>query len=60
MLCGHLHEYFNNKPTDKVHFPVIDNSSNTVLKGVIKRDRLDIEIRDMSGGIVDTISIMAR
>ena len=36
MLSGHLHQYFNNKPTDKVHFPVIDNSSNTVLKGVIE------------------------
>ena len=34
MLSGHLHRYFNNKPTDKVKFPVIDNAHKTVIKAV--------------------------
>ena len=49
MLSGHLHQYFNNKPTDKVHFPVIDNSSNTVLKGVIEGNQLNMEVKNMNG-----------
>ena len=57
MLCGHLHQYFNNKPTEKVRFPVIDNSSNTVLKGVVQKDKLYLEIKNMNGDIVDKIYI---
>ncbi len=60
MLCGHLHQYFNNKPTDKVHFPVIDNSSNTVLKGVVEGNKLNMEVKSMNGEIIDQISIMAK
>lgn len=57
MLCGHLHHYFNNKPTEKVRFPVIDNSSNTVLKGVVQEDKLYLEIKNMNGDLVDKIYI---
>lgn len=57
MLCGHLHQYFNNKPTEKVRFPVIDNSSNTVLKGVVQEDKLYLEIKNMNGDVVDNIYI---
>lgn len=60
MLSGHLHQYFNNKPTDKVHFPVIDNSSNTVLKGVIDGNQLNMEVKNMNGEVIDKISIMAK
>lgn len=60
MLSGHLHQYFNNKPTDKVHFPVIDNSSNTVLKGVIEGNQLNMEVKNMNGEVIDKISIMAK
>lgn len=57
MLCGHLHQYFNNKPTEKVRFPVIDNSSNTVLKGMVQEDKLYLEIKNMNGDVVDKIYI---
>lgn len=60
MLSGHLHQYFNNKPTDKVHFPVIDNSSNTVLKGVIEGNQLNMKVKNMNGEVIDKISIMAK
>lgn len=60
MLSGHLHQYFNNKPNDKVHFPVIDNSSNTVLKGVIDGNQLNMEVKNMNGEVIDKISIMAK
>ncbi len=60
MLCGHLHQYFNNKPTTKVHFPVIDNSSNTVLKGVIRGNSLDMEVRSLNGEVIDKISIKSK
>ena len=60
MLSGHMHQYFNNKPTDKVHFPVIDNSSNTVLKGVIEGNQLNMEVKNMNGEVIDKISIMAK
>lgn len=60
MLSGHLHQYINNKPTDKVHFPVIDNSSNTVLKGVVHDGKLDLEIKNMNGERIDQLTINAQ
>ena len=60
MLCGHLHQYLNNKPTEKVHFPVIDNSSNTVLKGMARGDKLNIEINSLTGERIDQITFDAK
>ncbi|MCC8171563.1 MAG: metallophosphoesterase [Parabacteroides sp.] len=60
MLCGHLHRYFNNKPTGAVKFPVIDNSYNTVLTGVTKGNELTLEVKDLEGKTLDRINITAR
>lgn len=60
MLCGHLHRYFNNKPTSSVKFPVIDNAHKTVVKGITKGDKLNLDILDMEGKIVDQIVFTAQ
>ena len=60
MLSGHLHRYFNNKPTDKVKFPVIDNAHKTVIKAVAESNQLVLEVKDLQGKPVDTIVIPAK
>ena len=60
MLSGHLHRYFNNKPTDKVKFPVIDNAHTTVIKAVAESNQLVLEVKDLQGKPVDTIVIPAK
>ena len=60
MLSGHLHRYFNNKPTDKVKFPVIDNAHKTVIKAVAESNQLVLEVKDLQGKPVDKIVIPAK
>ena len=60
MLSGHLHRYFNNKPTSKVKFPVIDNAHRTVVKGITTGEKLTLGVIDIEGKIVDQIILTAR
>lgn len=60
MLCGHLHRYFNNKPTSAVKFPVIDNAHKTVLKGITKGNKLELTVKDLQGKTVDQITLDAK
>lgn len=60
MLSGHLHRYFNNKPTSSVKFPVIDNAHKTVVKGVTKDNKLELKVMDLEGKTVDQIVLNAR
>ncbi|MDR1518306.1 MAG: metallophosphoesterase [Dysgonamonadaceae bacterium] len=49
MLSGHLHRTLKWEANDKVKFPVLINSNNSVLKGSISDGRLNIEILDLEG-----------
>lgn len=60
MLCGHLHRYFNNKPTSAVKFPVIVNAHKTVLKGVTKGNKLELVVKDLQGKMIDQITLEAK
>ena len=60
MLSGHLHHYFNNKPTSSVKFPVIDNAHKTVVKGVTKDNKLELKVMDLEGKMVDQITLIAK
>lgn len=55
MLCGHLHRYLHCKPDSQVRFPVVVNAHNTVIDGQTSGDRLQLEIRDTQGTLVDKI-----
>ncbi len=57
MLCGHLHRYLYTEPSSKIAFPIVVNSSNTVLKCNVEQDILKLEVKHINGELVDTISI---
>ena len=54
MLAGHVHRYVYMKPSSEVHFPVVINSLDTVLKGLVNGNTLKIEVLDKTGKSVDT------
>lgn len=54
MLAGHVHRYVYMKPSSEVHFPVVINSLDTVLKGFVNGNTLKIEVLDKTGKNVDT------
>ena len=56
MLCGHLHSYLHTEPSAKIAFPVVVNSSNTVLKGVVEDNHLKLGVIRMNGELVDTLT----
>ncbi|MCK9343282.1 MAG: metallophosphoesterase [Massilibacteroides sp.] len=55
MLCGHLHHYYNRKADQHTHFPVIVNSNNTLLKGKVTANSLELNILDEKGKQVDQL-----
>jgi len=57
MLCGHLHKYLNQKPLNGIHFPVIVNSNNTVLKAEATKEQLNLKIINEKGEQVDLIQV---
>jgi len=56
MLSGHLHRTLKWEANDKVKFPVIINSNNSILKGVVENGKLTIEILDLEGKKVVSFS----
>ncbi|MDR2473555.1 MAG: metallophosphoesterase [Tannerella sp.] len=49
MLCGHLHRTINRAPTDNIKFPVLINSNNSVLSGIVENGKLTLDIFDLEG-----------
>jgi UDP-2,3-diacylglucosamine pyrophosphatase LpxH len=54
MICGHLHRFLYHDADSKIHFPIVVNSLDTVLKGTIERKTLTIEVKDKAGNTIDT------
>lgn len=59
MLSGHLHRYIYCKPDSQVQFPVVINSKDMVIDGQTQGDKLQMEIRDTKGALVDKIVLTA-
>lgn len=58
MLSGHLHRYINMPADKQVYFPVIINSDKAVVKGMVDKNILKIEVVDVDGKRIDSINIM--
>jgi len=57
MLSGHLHENVHNDAGTIATFPVIVNSSQTLLKANATANKLEITVVDFNGKTVDCITI---
>ncbi|GAB6395604.1 MAG: metallophosphoesterase family protein [Bacteroidales bacterium] len=57
MLCGHLHRHLKLDANDRVKFPVLVNSNNAVVKGVITSQSLSIDVLEPDGKTTDKIVI---
>jgi hypothetical protein len=57
MLCGHLHRHLKLDANDRVNFPVLVNSNNAVVKGVITSQSLSIDVLEPDGKTTDKIVI---
>ena len=60
MLCGHIHRYSKNEPDSNIKFPVITNAHNTVLKGMVKNNQLELTVMDIDGKNVGRIVLNAK
>jgi len=57
MLCGHHHKLIKKAAGEEAAFPILVNSNDTVLKGDISSDKLNIVVLDESGKKVEEITI---
>lgn len=58
MLCAHLHRYLRRNAEPGVHnFPIVVNSNNTVLKAKANSRELKIEIVDLKGVVIDSLTV---
>jgi hypothetical protein len=57
MLCGHLHYYLHQQPSNGINFPLIVNANTTVLKAQADDQLLQLQIVDRNGKQVDTIRL---
>jgi len=49
MLCGHLHRLLTVKSGELAPFPLISNSSNTVVVGEVGKDKMTVKVFDENG-----------
>jgi predicted phosphodiesterase len=57
MLCGHLHRHIKQEANGQVHFPVLVNSNNAVVKGTVTGKTLSLEVIDLNGKQTDSLII---
>lgn len=57
MLCGHLHKTIRKDASAEIRFPIIVNSNNSLLKGEVKGNSLEMRILDLQGKEVDRLII---
>ncbi|WP_293947297.1 MULTISPECIES: FN3 domain-containing metallophosphoesterase family protein [unclassified Sphingobacterium] len=57
MLSGHLHKHIIQHATNSIHFPIIVNSNNNVLRVDLTNENGTFKILDQQGKIVDQIMI---
>jgi predicted phosphodiesterase len=57
MLCGHYHRTLKWAANDKVKFPVLINSNNSILKGVVEGSKLTLDILNLEGARTEGMTI---
>lgn len=58
LLCGHLHRYVRREASEgDWDFPIIVNSNNSVLRGEVDQEKLDVQIIDREGKKIDSLLI---
>lgn len=58
MIAAHLHRSVQKMPeTAGAHFPILVNSNNSIIRGKATADRLLIEMYDLQGKLMDSITI---
>lgn len=57
MLSGHLHKHIIQNATNSIHFPIIVNSNNNVLRVDLSNEKGTFKILDQQGKVVDQVVI---
>ncbi|CAM3635668.1 FN3 domain-containing metallophosphoesterase family protein [Sphingobacterium prati] len=57
MLSGHLHRHIIQNATNSIHFPIIVNSNNNVLRVDLNNEKGTFKILDQQGKVVDQVVI---
>lgn len=57
MLSGHTHKRYHLKPGEVSGFPVIINSNKDLVKCTVTKDKLDLQIVNPDGKVIDTLTI---
>lgn len=57
MLCGHLHKFIHQKADTKTPFPIVINSNKAVLKVNAAPGKMDVQVIDVDGKMLDEFSI---
>lgn len=60
MLCGHLHSNQYEEPGASIKFPVLVNSNNSVVSVKTNGSRMDLEVLDLDGKVLDKKSYSAK
>lgn len=59
MISGHLHRHVVQKPNTAIHFPVLINSNNNVVKVDVNAKTATVKVLDQTGKIVEKIELPA-
>lgn len=57
MLCGHLHRHVKQEANAQVHFPVLVNTNEAVVKGRASAKEFRVEVYDVEGKKTDEIVV---
>ncbi len=60
MLSGHLHTNKYEEPGAQIKFPVLVNSNNSVVSVNTNGDRMDLEVIDLEGKVINRKSYLAK
>ncbi len=60
MLSGHLHTNQYEEPGTQIKFPVLVNSNNSVVSVKTNGNRMDLEVFDLDGKVIDRKSYTAK
>ena len=57
MLSGHLHKHIVQAVNEKVHFPILVNSNNNVVKVNVSDEKAAFKVLDQKGEMIEEINI---
>jgi predicted phosphodiesterase len=60
MLCGHLHRHVFKKAGEGQNFPIIANSNKAIIKASTENSALKINVFDVEGKLIDSLTVKPR